>query len=341
MVPLFLALHALLAIVFCGGCLVLAVIPRHRPTSLRAAAAMLATFPGVFLYQLLCLLLYPVCWLLFLGAVTAADAIVPGAAVAQGVYKSHDAFNVFVLGLMLSSVAGFVSGWRVAWYAMRERSLSAGWRQDFLVRAIVWIGRVLGPSTAGPQGEKPTNPVSAPPRKSNLYALLVGELVFCLLGPPIGAFIFWMLIGVTTSNEGLLRGLMVGIGGSPVAIIFGFIPGIPVSAIIGFVFWKLVAVPRFRSHIRLSGMASAAIVFGVPVLLSVISKISGDPRDVMYALQMGAIWLCTGALTGLIVPPLAWRVMKKHISDVHDTGATSIPSNNMNVSEGPRDGSQQ
>lgn len=72
-----------------------------------------------------------------------------------------------------------------------------------------------------PQGEKPTHPVSVPPRKRNLYALLVGELVFCLLGPPIGAFIFWVFIGVITSKEGLLNGLIGGIIGSPVAIFFG------------------------------------------------------------------------------------------------------------------------
>lgn len=187
---------------------------------------------------------------------------------------------------------------------------------------------------AGPQGEEPAHRVVPPPRKGNLYALLVGGLVFCTLGPPIGAFIFWVLIGVIMTGEGLLRGLMVGIGGSPIAIFFGFIPGIPISAIVGLVFWKLIAVPRFRPHIRLSGMASAAIVFGVPVLISVISKISGDPRDVMYALQMGAIWLCTGALTGLIVPPIAWRFMRRHVSDVRDTGnALSIPPNVVNVSD--------
>ncbi len=202
------------------------------------------------------------------------------------------------------------------------------------VRSVVRTRLKYGARFGTPQGEEPAHRVVAPPRIGNLYALLVGGLVFCTLGPPIGAFIFWVLIGVIMTGEGLLRGLMVGIGGSPIAIFFGFIPGIPISAIVGLVFWKLIAVPRFRSHIRLSGMASAAIVFGVPVLISVISKISGDPRDVMYALQMGAIWLCTGALTGLIVPPIAWRFMRRHVSDVRDTGnALSIPPNVVNVSD--------
>jgi hypothetical protein len=128
-------IYLTLGIVFCGGCLLLALVPRLRPMSLRAAGAMLATFPGVFLYQLLFSLL-------FLGIAATAAAIAPG------FYESWDTFMAFVLGHALSTMAGFVSGWRVGWYALRERSLSAGWRQDYLVRAFARLrtrrGLVLG-----------------------------------------------------------------------------------------------------------------------------------------------------------------------------------------------------
>jgi len=212
--------------------------------------------------------------------------------------------------------------------------LSGGWLLGFFltVGVATVTGSILGVrsmarirlkssgrfDTAGRSGEESPRPVDASQRKGNLYALLVGEMIFCVLGPPVGAFIFWVLIGVTMSGEGVLRGLLDGIGGSPVAIIFGFIPGVPISAIVGLVFWRLIAVPRFRSHIRLSGMASGAIVLGRPALVWVISKLSGHPRDTMYALQMAAAWLSTGALTGLIVPPIAWRFMRKHIGEKHD-----------------------
>lgn len=111
---------------FCLACLLLAVFPKTRSASLRAAACMIATYPGVFLYQLISLPLMAVLLVVVTIGVSVLDM------------NEHP--NV-VLGVLVMpvaafggvSLAGFISGWRIARTALVERSMTAGLRKDLLV----------------------------------------------------------------------------------------------------------------------------------------------------------------------------------------------------------------
>ena len=111
---------------FSAGCLVLALIPKFRSVSLRAAVAMMATLPGVVFYQVISL---P-----FMAAL-----LVLGAAVTTWLGLATDPKALGILTLVLAgafgaaSFVGFVSAWRVTWRALTERSFAAGWRREFLV----------------------------------------------------------------------------------------------------------------------------------------------------------------------------------------------------------------
>lgn len=152
-----------LGLVFCLACLVLALVPRMRTVSLRAAGAMAATYPAVLLYQLGSLPFMAVLYVAGMMAVGAVDS-----------NKHPNSVLVFV-GVLVAffgtaSLAGFVSGWRVGWTALAERSLAAGLRRDLVASLVRWsLHRTGWRVVAGPSPDMggSSGPVDAQPTKAS------------------------------------------------------------------------------------------------------------------------------------------------------------------------------
>jgi len=151
-------------LVFCIICLVLALVPRMRTVSLRAAGAMAATYPAVLLYQLGSLPFMAVLYVAGMMAVGAADP------------NKHPNSVIVFVGVLVAffggvSLAGFVSGWRIGWTALAERSLVAGLRRDVVVsvvrRSLRRTGRMVvaapSPDAVGAAESVGQQPTKAPP----------------------------------------------------------------------------------------------------------------------------------------------------------------------------------
>ena len=88
---------------------------------------------------------------------------------------------------------------------------------------------------------------------------------------------------------------MVGIGGSPIAI-FRVYSRYPFQRLSASCSEVDRGAPLQIAHPAFGHGERSDCVWGARADIGDFK--TGDPRDVMYALQMGAIWLCTGALTG-------------------------------------------
>ena len=96
----------------------------------------------------------------------------------------------------------------------------------------------------------------------HIYELFLVEIMFCFLGTPIGILIFWVGMGVITSTfngDGFIQGSLTAAGGVPLVVFFGFLVGLPFSAINGLVFWFIVKYRIFEElakPIKASGINS-------------------------------------------------------------------------------------
>lgn len=125
-------LGGLVFVIACGG--VALVSPRFRPGAFRAAASLLGTYPGVFLYQFLSL---PLMMLMFIGGMILVSL--------PPLSGSPEAIIVWVGICFVTfggvSVAGFSSGWRVVSHALRERPWWMALRRDSVVSVILGLSQ--------------------------------------------------------------------------------------------------------------------------------------------------------------------------------------------------------
>lgn len=125
-------LGGLVFVIGCGG--VALVSQRFRLGAFRAAASLLGTYPGVFLYQFLSL---PLMMLLFIGGMILVS--LPPLAESPETIIAWAALCFVIFGGV--SVAGFSSGWRVVSHALRERPWWLALRRDSLVSLVLGLSQ--------------------------------------------------------------------------------------------------------------------------------------------------------------------------------------------------------
>jgi hypothetical protein len=91
-------------------CILLAILPPTRRLARRLAMSMLASFPGVFLFQLLA---FPFCLALLLLAAAVSRLLGPESTLAGRLVVP--AFFAIMALFAAASLCGFYAGWTVAW----------------------------------------------------------------------------------------------------------------------------------------------------------------------------------------------------------------------------------
>jgi hypothetical protein len=117
-----LAMHIALALLVWLAALMIAILPENRLLAKQIAIGMMGSFPGVFLFQLLCI---PVLAIVLIGL-----------NVASWFARPHDIIIVIsvivLMGLpLIASIRGFCFGWRIAseWALGRSpmRTINSDW----------------------------------------------------------------------------------------------------------------------------------------------------------------------------------------------------------------------
>jgi len=151
MPPYFPYILALFAYVALGGCVLivaafLAIAPQTRSIAKKLAAGICGSFPGVFLFQILAA---PVVLFILVLMFAGAASVRPGGA-AQGILIVTFALLMFfVFGI--ASLAGFYTGFRLAWEFAAGRSPREFLNKDrmagpfvrFLRRRVSLVRRIL------------------------------------------------------------------------------------------------------------------------------------------------------------------------------------------------------
>jgi hypothetical protein len=144
-----------------------------------------------------------------------------------------------------------------------------------------------------------------------IYELLVIEVFFCALGTPLGILIFWIGMGAITyslTGNSLTQGGIVGLGGAPFVIFFGFLVGLPISAINGLVFWVLIKLHRLKDKIHFTGFLAGVCFLTILSSVAFITDVLIAGRDRDGAAYILLTWLIISAgITGIIMSSLVKR----------------------------------
>jgi hypothetical protein len=112
-------------------CVLLALLPPTRRLARRLAMSMLASFPGVFLFQILA---FPLCLALLLLAAAVFRLLGPDSSVADSLIMP--ALFLIMILFAAASLGGFYAGWSVAWRVSGGADLGSALRTHPLVGEI-------------------------------------------------------------------------------------------------------------------------------------------------------------------------------------------------------------